>query len=87
MAVGSPVGLAICDRFSYGLLVGLDVEVDEQNEVAGQESTSENGGGLSASAGAKVGKVREVVGGIVVVCCIRMSDFAILRVFAGLATY
>ena len=87
LAIGDTVSLAVSDTLALGLVVGLNVEVDEEAEVAGEENTSKDSSDLSSSASAKVRQPGEVVGGIVVVCCIRMSDFAILRVFAGLATY
>lgn len=69
MSVCGTVGRAVRNRFLTldRLLVSLDVEVDEQQEVAGQQHTSEHGSDLGSGAGAKMGQVREVVGGIVVV--------------------
>lgn len=49
------------------LFVRLDVEVDEQQEIARQQDASKHRRSLSSSTGTDVGEVREVVGGVVVV--------------------
>lgn len=56
---GSPIGRAV----SNGLFVGLEVEVDEESQVAGQEATTEKSCGLTASAVAHMRNNTVPVGG------------------------
>lgn len=58
---------SVCDRFlALGRgLVGLNVEVDEQDEVTRKQDTTEDSSRFCPSARAEVGKVREAVGSIV----------------------
>jgi len=62
-----PIGLAINNRllsFDW-CFIGLDVEVDEEEQVAGQEEASEDSSRLGSRAGA-IGRQRGEVGGSVV---------------------
>ena len=69
------VRLAIGDRLAVRsalpdrLFVRLDVEVDEEPEVAREQQASKHRSSLSAGACTKVRPVWEVVGRVVVVCC------------------
>ena len=67
MPVRGTVGLAIRHWFLAldRLLVRLDVEVDEQNEVAREKDTSKDSSGLCSSARTEMWEVREVVRRIV----------------------
>ena len=86
-AIGDTVSLAVSDTLAPGLLVGLNVEVDEETEVAGEEDASKDSSDFSSSASAEVREPGEVVGGIVVVCCNAMLDFAMPRTFTRMNRY
>ena len=77
MAIGNTISvrnrLAVGDSFTIGdrllsfywCFVSLDVEVDEQNEVAREKDTSKDSSGLCSSARTEMWEVREVVRRIV----------------------
>lgn len=70
IAIGNTICLAVRDSLALALgrlVVGLDVEVDEETQVAGEQQAAEDGGGLRSSAVAEMGKVLVVGRSIVVV--------------------
>lgn len=72
MSVSDAVRLAVWNSLALSfdrLLVCLDVEVDEENQVAREQQASKDGSGFSARTATKAGQVREVVRGIVVIGC------------------
>lgn len=67
-AIRHAVSLTVGDRPTLRrLFVRLDVEVDEQQEIARQQEASKHRRSFSSSTGTDVREVREVVGGVVVV--------------------
>lgn len=66
LTIGTSVGFAIstsvCGTFCSRLLVGLEVEVDEQEQVRCQETASEQGSFLRARTVANVRQVGGVCG-------------------------
>lgn len=73
--VRSDTNIFIHDRLlslsGAALVVGPDVEVNEEEEVGGEETASEEGGVFLARAGAKRRHVGEVGGGEVLVGYVR----------------
>ena len=66
MTVRSAVRLAVGDRLlPCRLLVRLDVELDEQQQVAREQRAAKHRRRLRPGARAKRGQVREVVRGVV----------------------
>ena len=73
--VRNAVSLAICDGLlANGLLVGLDVELDEEAQVAREQKAAEDSSALRSSAATEGGEVREVVRSIVRVRCETRSE-------------
>ena len=77
MAVGDTIRLAVRNCLAlalarWNLLVGLDVEIDEEAKVAGEQNAAEDCGALCSSASTEVGDVGEVIRGIVVVCYVTL---------------
>ncbi len=74
-----PVSICLCisinqsvgGRFASldGLLVRLEIELDEEQQVTAQETATEDGRALSASAITHMRQIGPIVGDKVLVCC------------------